>query len=567
MKMLVQSSKQHSVAILSVTAPLIVYACDTQHSSSGGGFAVEQALSAGVTCPFRPPSNVRNKRDASSNGYLVQDGVALWLAVVRNLTEAQFNQHRTELQAVFCTAMTGLGFGPAATKAMSGWNLLSDPNAVAILKDLLLVIEAYALLGGELNNVLLQESSCQQMVVQLYCHILGAVDASLAAYLMRPLQALVLSCPTLAGPFLNESGLLPQLLRGCYASVGCGHMRGIYQAHLQSDAILVAYCTLVAQLLLFNPTALLSALTTIKDEVLMYVQRATGHADEKMLTEGILLVELANLMFRLFDSLAHGTAPSLQAKLWCLSLLTLYPPTMVNNKSVIPPGMTNASCKGSALSQKPDCIMGRVVLMLMQSLPFAMGRAKLEQYQREHCRDRAESVDYFSLCFWCPSTLSPQQLYTWVEPMVKVCKGALVQERSRRAAQCTKRDLAAQIAIDGHGDGALETGDDDDSDDEDGESYEASMKASSSEHDDTTLTAAAAVGTPTAGPITAATGDAQVLDTAVEPIVEVHKLRMMQSGLLTASIEAHLTEKLSQLCRTLGEEQFSTLRCIADLGL
>jgi hypothetical protein len=42
---------------------------------------------------------------------------------------------------------------------------------------------------------------------------------------------------------------------------------------------------------------------------------------------------------------------------------------------------------------------------------------------------------------------------------------------------------------------------------------------------------------------------------------------MEQSGYLGASVEMHLTEKFAQLARTLGEEQFSSLRCIADLEL
>ena len=67
--------------------------------------------------------------------------------------------------------------------------------------------------------------------------------------------------------------------------------------------------------------------------------------------------------------------------------------------------------------------------------------------------------------------------------------------------------------------------------------------------------------------ITAQDGDSQRLDVAEEPIALVYRARMNQSGLLSASIATHITEKVMQLRKTLGEEQFSTLHCVAELNL
>jgi hypothetical protein len=310
----------------------------------------------------------------------------------------------------------------------------------------------------------------------------------------------------------------------------------------------------------------------------MYVQQTTGHADEKMLTEGILLSEVVSLMFRLFDSVAYGTAPIATAKLWSLALLSLFPPTVVDNQAVIPPGM--APTKGSARSHsKPDCIIGRTMMLIMNTMQFTIGLAKLEQYHREHCgggsKATQDDVDCYSLCFWFPSTISAQQLYHWVEPLVRVCKSTLKQERSKKFRARALRELSAWVSVDGtDGDGlggACDSLDDSDGDESDvcdeGEcaDHDASMKASGSEHGPTATASGddEVMGTT----ITAQDGDSQRLDVAIEPIMQVHKLRLEQSGYLGASVEMHLTEKFTQLARTLGEEQFSTLRCIADLKL
>jgi hypothetical protein len=578
MTLLVKAAKHNAVLILPVTAPLITFACRTQSSSGacGGAGALYAELACAESTRARKGAN---QCPSDSNGFLVRDGVALWLAVMRNLTEAQYITHQAELQQLFHASMEGMrltsdGKGSSGAFGSNAWDLSSEPASVEIVTDLMLVIEAYALLGGESRSLLLG-AEYHGAITALYSGVLGKGDARLTHHVMRPLQAFLLSCPVLAGQYFNDCGILLQILRTCYASVGCPNLCKIFEAHRATDLALTPYLTFIAQLLLFNPSALHSALTTTKVEVLMFVQQTTGHADDKMLTEGILLTEIVSLMFRLFDSVAYGTAPIATAKLWSLALLSLFPPTVLDNQPVIPPGM--APTKGSARNNKPECIISRTMLMIMNTMQFTIGLAKLEQYNREHCgsgnKASQQEVDCYSLCFWFPSTVSAQQLYSWVDPLVRVCKITLKQERNRKLRAQAQREVSAWVSVgdsDGAGLGACDSFDeaDDDSDENgDGESvdYDASMKASGSEHG---LAATAPGDDEVMGSaITAQDGDSQRLDVSVEPIVQVHKLRMEQSGYLGASVEMHLTEKFTQLARTLGEEQFSSLRCIADLEL
>jgi hypothetical protein len=566
MQGLVRAAKHSAASILPVTTPLISFACNThamEDDRGGVPRSVTRCLSE-LACVKGDRANCpRACTGASDNGYLVRDGVALWLAVMRNLTEQQYLQYQAELQQLFIVAMGGLGLGGPAdcetvkTVAGSGWDLLSDPDCAEIIRSLMLVIEAYALLGGESQSLLL-DGRCQAAITALYCTALGKVEAGQVRYVVRPLQAFLLSCPILTGQYLNDCGILVHVLSICFTAVECGNLRKLFEQHTESDLAVTSYLTLVAQFLLFNPSALFAALSRVKVDVLAYVQHTTGQADEKMLTEGILITELVNLMFRLYDSLASSVAaPVFTAKLWCLALLSLLPPTMLANKAVVPPGMeANKDCTAS---HRPECIMGRMMLLIMSTLQFTIGRAKLEQFQRSHCHSHtAPPVDYFSLCFWFPSTLSAEQLYAWVAPIVEVCKGSLKQERSRRASQQMRRDVSALISATSEDDGSDSQDEASDSDSSDrAGSYDASMKDGGSEQDEAAVGAA----------ITAQEGDAQRLDVADEPIVLVHKARMEQSGLLTASLEAHLTQKFTQLCRTLGEEQFSSLTCVVELGL
>ena len=67
--------------------------------------------------------------------------------------------------------------------------------------------------------------------------------------------------------------------------------------------------------------------------------------------------------------------------------------------------------------------------------------------------------------------------------------------------------------------------------------------------------------------VTAADGDSANLDICELPLLTLLRDRLTNSYILDASVETHLTYKFTQLSRTLGEQQFASLCCIADLGL
>ena len=140
----------------------------------------------------------------------MKDCLALWLAVMQNLTEAQYATYHVELQHLLCAGLLGLNFTTTEGSASCGaqqhsaaistqrWDLFAESDSAELVTDLMLVIEAYALLGGESHCPLL-DPHCRSGITALYCRALGKVETRLVQYVVRPLQALLLSCPILAG--------------------------------------------------------------------------------------------------------------------------------------------------------------------------------------------------------------------------------------------------------------------------------------------------------------------------------------------------------------------------------
>lgn len=386
----------------------------------------------------------------------------------------------------------------------------------------------------------------------------------------------------MTGQYLSECGLLNHIVRILNASVSCPNLQKLMETHKESDLALVSYLTFIAQVLLLNPSALYASLTALKVEILTHIQSTMDQpVSDSMLTESILLAEIVSLMFRLFDSLKYAPAPLYKTKIWALALLSLFPPTLVNNTVFIPPNAMPASSGTGTVLAKPVCIIGRTMLMIMNTVQFTMGRAKLEQHLRENCPSSTQAMDYRSVSFWFPSTVTAQQLYYWTEPILNICKGVLKEERSKKSRSRMLRQLSALLSGGTSREGSVEImaecqnsdSDDEDSDSEcsdhesDIDNADALMSMKSSGSDLQEVSRADSLDAEMGVAITAQNGDSLQLDVPEAPIATVHRYRLQQSGLLTASMEAHLTEKLSQLCRTLGEEQFSTLRCIADLNL
>lgn len=211
MALLVKAGKGHSASILAITSPLISTAC--QSASGGGSYraAYSGASSSAAVGGGSSPASAAPSGPAACNGYLVKDGIALWLAVMQNLTEAQYATYHGELQRLLCVALEGLNFtstesggpclapcGGSQSSSVPRWDLFAEPDSAELVTDLMLVIEAYALLGGEAHCVLL-DPCCRAAITALYCRTLGKVDAKVVQYVVRPLQAMLISCPILAG--------------------------------------------------------------------------------------------------------------------------------------------------------------------------------------------------------------------------------------------------------------------------------------------------------------------------------------------------------------------------------
>ena len=632
--LLVTAAKHYSSGILTITMPLIISTtCYKQkpkeqyYSISNFSFTMNANTNTATntnicTCSSNSTtkcnfccSNTKTTTSSSTTGcssidqgYLVQDGLALWLAVMRNLTESQYVQYHEDLRQLFLTIYTNLGFyntnnNNATTTSTTTANttttstvydiICSDTERNAITKDLLLILEAYALLGGEGYSIL-HSPQCQAAIAQFYTYCLPAnttIDTSLSSYIIRPLQGFLFSCPVLTTNYLQQAGTLTEILRSCYASVACTNLSKIYAPHQQKQLTITYYLTFLSQILLLNPDLLYLILTQLKNEILTYILQVSGACNQCILTETILLSELINLMFQLYEQLEYIPAPNFHKKLWNLALLSLFPPTIVDNMAVVPPYLpnttphnrkyntttSNSSTTGSS-KQRPDCMMGRTMLMIMNTMNFTIGRAKLEQYQYDFCKSHnsnttSTTVDYYSLCYWFPSTLTTEHLYNWVAPLVRTCRESLKFERTEQYKAIIQYELHRLIHRD------YEETENFSGFSTDSSSNRNSSGSSNSKNNDensniihtidqdidiTTTTTTTDTMTNT---ITIQDGDQLLLDCTIEPIVQLYYNRIKQSGILNATLHAHLTEKFSQLCRTLGEELFSQLECIAELDL
>lgn len=205
MALLVKAAKGHSVSILPITTPLIAAACrcgslssrNSNNSINSSGSGRRDSTRAGGGTP-----------SSCNNGFLAKDGLALWLAVMQNITESQYATYHVELQNLVCGAMAGLNISPSrAEAAPSGaqsvtqrWNIFAEADSAELITSLMQVVEAYALLGGEAHCILL-DAQCRAALTSLYCGALGKVEAKLVQFVVRPLQALLMCCPILAGQF------------------------------------------------------------------------------------------------------------------------------------------------------------------------------------------------------------------------------------------------------------------------------------------------------------------------------------------------------------------------------
>lgn len=184
MAQLVRASKHHSASILPVTTPLIMFALSTgSNSNSVGPTTTTTSDSVHMSDCAREIYSSAGNKSSGSYGYLVKDGLALWLAVMQNLTETQYSTYHKELQHVFKVCMTSLHIcnspNPASytTDAFvyNNWDILAETDSSVLITDTLLCVEAYCLLGGEGYSIL-SDLNCRNALTALYMKCLGKVS-------------------------------------------------------------------------------------------------------------------------------------------------------------------------------------------------------------------------------------------------------------------------------------------------------------------------------------------------------------------------------------------------------
>ena len=396
-----------------------------------------------------------------------------------------------------------------------------------------------------------------------------------------------------SGAYLNECGLLAQIIRIIMASAPCVNLQSLVASYKTTDTALVSYLTLVAYILYVDPSTLYSALTVFVAEVVSYVSQCTGTKCDKVLTEAILLQQIVGVMTNVHSSVKSHNAPLYTYKLWSLALLTLIPPTLINNAPLLSPmgGVSNTTSNTNStkgLASKPDCIFARIMLKLLNTVQCTFGKECLEQYQRDYCNSHTSttnaSLDYSTLSFWYPSTLSTEQLYGMVDSIVNMCKCTLKSERRKGHKDALSRQLD-KLLQGGSGEGlSMETSnmgnmsemflncdssdssdnsvgeeDDNETDSEDTECMNCTSTKENTTDNTVELNMSAG--------ITAAEGDAQQLDVCELPLRTVLRTRLTESYILNAKVEVHLKEKCTQLRRVLGEEHYASLKTIAELNL
>ena len=397
------------------------------------------------------------------------------------------------------------------------------------------------------------------------------------------------------GAYLNECGLLAQIIRIIMASAPCVNLQSLVASYKTTDTALVSYLTLVAYILYVDPSTLYSALTVFVAEVVSYVSQCTGTKCDKVLTEAILLQQIVGVMTNVHSSVKSHNAPLYTYKLWSLALLTLIPPTLINNAPLLTPmgGVRNTTANTNStkgLASKPDCIFARIMLKLLNTVQCTFGKESLEQYQRDYCSRHTvppindNCLDYSTLSFWYPSTLSTEQLYGMVDSIVNMCKCTLKSERRKGHKDDLSRQLD-ELLQGGSGEGlSTETSNmgnmsemflhcdssdssdnsvgEEDGNDTDSEDTEC-MNCTSTKENTTDNT----VELNLSNGITAAEGDAQQLDVCELPLRTVLRTRLTESYILNAKVEVHLKEKCRQLRRVLGEEHYASLKTLTELGL
>jgi len=234
------------------------------------------------------------------SAYLFKEGLELLLAVMRNCGREGYSEALATLLPA-CLHSTFAG----------GECVCSD---AADFRTVMLICEAYLLVDGPRCLF-----SCGAALGGALLKLVELVAARNVAHILRPLEALFLSCPADAGPFLLDSGLLFSILRICSASVP--QFQAFLEKYKFEDVALVSYLSVVARLLLCNMPVLVTAAQRLAGELAPALGPAVDHNE--------ILRSVVRLMIDKFDSVGYCAGGVWRRKLWCLALLSLYPHTEI----------------------------------------------------------------------------------------------------------------------------------------------------------------------------------------------------------------------------------------------
>ena len=247
----------------------------------------------------------------NEGNYLVKEGVTLWLAVSRNIPPGGYNQALDELAKAGLTNIT---------ENIS----TSDVNeATEMIKELLCVMEAYAIISGRSFLI-----SCASSLHFFYSKHLGAYGAKAVSYLMRPIEALLLSCPDEASEFLLQSGILQSMLRSICASMPT--LADSLTSYSEIDITVVSYLSIFARLILLQNFNQLRKLVVFQavDNMVIDLSTIGLTTNRQMLIHGLIY-----LLIEKFDNVGYCSAGMWKRKLWCISLLSNYPSAVSNGDS------------------------------------------------------------------------------------------------------------------------------------------------------------------------------------------------------------------------------------------
>jgi hypothetical protein len=138
---------------------------------------------------------------------------------------------------------------------------------------------------------------------------------------MRPLEAFLLVCPQETTQFLVRSGILLLIMRGCAASTP--QLSRMLSDYEESDIAVISYLSVVARMILLNAQLMVEAATAVLSA--LRAEGALQPAGEGSGDPQVLMKEITRLLIDKFDSVGYCSAGMWRRRLWCVSLLSLYP--------------------------------------------------------------------------------------------------------------------------------------------------------------------------------------------------------------------------------------------------